>query len=489
MKEEKPIILFERKQSPVNPATLGDCACGTVELQFQTATPLSERYDGQTSLWTLPELRWIPIDTKFSLAYSPFLPARSAVLNQAAITALESFATGRQPCTDENDLVQNFLETGLLYSPAEDPHSQPAPFVAWLHLTGRCNLACDYCYAPISHHTMSIATGQQAVRMVFQLAKERQASKIRLKFAGGEPLLNFNTMVAAHVYAGQLALANQQDVESILITNGTLINPVHIDWLVANNVQVVVSMDGIEGAHDIQRHYKNHRRGSFGEVQHAIQSLIEAGCAPHVIITVTGRNVGKLTETITWLRQRNLSFAINFYRRHTGSDQQPDLELDEDTLIAELTRAFKQVDWSDCPYPLLNSLLDRVNLISPHQKPCGAGEGFLVVTPEGQLAACQMDIDHASGSVYDPMPERSFQRVTSHFANPAVDEKEDCASCPWKLACAGGCPDLTRRLTNNPYGPSTFCRVYRELIPEVLKLEGQRLLNRAVKYGMLEATD
>ncbi len=47
------------------------------------------------------------------------------------------------------------------------------------------------------------------------------------------------------------------------------------------------------------------------------------------------------------------------------------------------------------------------------------------------------------------------------------------------LWCAGGCPALTYRVTGRFDVRSPNCRIYQALFPEVLRLEGLRLLQYA----------
>ena len=62
------------------------------------------------------------------------------------------------------------------------------------------------------------------------------------------------------------------------------------------------------------------------------------------------------------------------------------------------------------------------------------------------------------------------------FQNVPVDEKEGCRDCAWRYWCAGGCPLLAYRTAGRSDAPSPYCAVYKALYPDVLRLEGLRLL-------------
>lgn len=63
--------------------------------------------------------------------------------------------------------------------------------------------------------------------------------------------------------------------------------------------------------------------------------------------------------------------------------------------------------------------------------------------------------------------------------NLVVDDKEECRNCQWKYWCAGGCPLETYRMTSRYDVKSPRCHIYKALYPQVLRLEGLRLLKYA----------
>ena len=73
-------------------------------------------------------------------------------------------------------------------------------------------------------------------------------------------------------------------------------------------------------------------------------------------------------------------------------------------------------------------------------------------------------------------PLAIIQADTLGIQNPSVEEKEICRNCEWKRWCAGGCPLTTHRATGKYDVKSPNCNIYKALYPEVINLEGLRLL-------------
>src|SRR5690606_14209995 len=125
---------------------------------------------------------------------------------------------------------------------------------------------------------------------------------------------------------------------------------------------------------------------------------------------------------------------------------------------------------------LLASLVDRSNLSGAHLRTCGVGQNYLVFDQNGKVAKCQMAMKHAIGDVNSETVLKIIQQDTSGIQNLSVEEKEGCKSCEWKYWCAGGCPLVTHRATGRYDVKSPNCRIYKALYPEVMRLEGLRIL-------------
>ncbi|MEA3340104.1 MAG: SPASM domain-containing protein, partial [Chloroflexota bacterium] len=130
----------------------------------------------------------------------------------------------------------------------------------------------------------------------------------------------------------------------------------------------------------------------------------------------------------------------------------------------------------------LASLADRANLSAPHLRTCSVGHSYLVFDPLGRVAKCQMDMGRTITDVNDPDPLTTMHKSTTGICNLSVDEKAECRDCQWRYWCAGGCSLQTYRATGRYDVQSPNCNIYRALYPEVLRLEGLRLLRYAGEF-------
>lgn len=111
-----------------------------------------------------------------------------------------------------------------------------------LLLTTLCNMGCVYCIAgDLPDSTMSIEAGRKAIDMFVDLAQG--ATSLEVIFTGGEPLLEFTTLRELTLYAQQRATEVGANICFVIKTNGTILNGTIIDFLNANFIKLVISID------------------------------------------------------------------------------------------------------------------------------------------------------------------------------------------------------------------------------------------------------
>lgn len=143
-----------------------------------------------------------------------------------------------------------------------------------LCLTEQCNLRCTYCCYSGNyvnkrvHNTASLDLGDidEIIAFIDSFTSKRP---IRLFLYGGEPLLKYDIVQ----YAVDKARKRwDNDVSLTVSTNGTTLTKERIDWLVANNVILAVSIDGTESFHDLHR-VDSLGKGSYSKLYEALSYI------------------------------------------------------------------------------------------------------------------------------------------------------------------------------------------------------------------------
>lgn len=489
----RPLILVNL-QPAARDIGAGQCDCGGACASMVTAaTSLAG-----TAVQSLPlhsdtgGVLEVALGDDFSAVHSSRVQNGMVVLNRHALgiwrffdqpTSLENLPStwyrrwGQETITSTLDQM---ISVGLLISEGTRPTlvEQPQTLAAWLHITDRCNLRCDYCYLPHNHADMPPEVGRAAIVATVRSARRHGYQEIKLKYAGGEPLLLFPQIVGLHRYAAKLAERHGLGLKSLILSNGTLLTTQMVETMLELGIHLAISLDGIGPHHDCQRHYAN-GNGSFADVARAVDLALSCGLIPYITITVSGRNASGLPELIAWVLERDLPFSFNFYRENDFSVSHADLELEEQHIIEGMLAAYKVIEANLPRRSLLTSLADRANLAVPHLRTCSVGHGYLVFDHLGRVAKCQMDIGHIVTDIDDTDPLAAVRESTIGIRNPKVGEKAECRDCLWRHWCAGGCPLVAYRATGRYDAKSPNCGIYRALYPEIVRLEGLRFLKYA----------
>jgi uncharacterized protein len=255
--------------------------------------------------------------------------------------------------------------------------------------------------------------------------------------------------------------------------------------LKSRGIRLMISLDGVGESHDLQRKFIN-GKGFFDWVNRTLDKLAGMELEPFISITVTDRNTDTLPETADYVLNRGLPFNINFFRDSECAIRFDDLRLRDDKIIMAIKDAFSIIEMKLPPYSLLGMLLDRSSFNQAHEKTCGVGESYMVIDHKGHVAKCHMEIEKPITDIHadDPL---SFIRLDQiGVQNPSVEEKEGCRDCQWKYWCTGGCPLLTYKATGRYDVKSPYCRIYKAIYPELLRLEGLRLLQQAKALSLIQ---
>lgn len=439
-----------------------------------------------TALYCTAPAQTVEQQTSWYIYHNPSGPMSTVVLNASAQALWRAFSVPTSPeqvagqDISERDAINKLIQTGMLY-----PVAQTAPLLSaasilgvWLHVTGKCNLACAYCYLADKVAETTPETLRAAIDAAFRSAIVHKYQKVHLKYSGGEPLLRLPMLLEIHRYALTHAAALGVDTDGVVLSNGTLLSGSMIDSLQVAGLQLMISLDGIGFYHDVQRRFAD-GRGSFEVVSRAIDLALAGGLKPIISITVSSRNSAGLPEMVAWVLERDLPFSLNFYRENDRAAKYTDLQLEEERIIAGLLAAYKVIERDLPRRSLLAALADRANFAAPHLHTCGVGEHYLVFDVQGCVSRCQMDMAHSITDCHDPDPLGTLRADKTGLQNPTVDEKGECRECQWRYWCGGGCPLIAYRTTGRYTSRSPYCNIYKAIFPEIVRLEGLRLLKYA----------
>ena len=436
-----------------------DCACGR---ESASASRFSSQEGNQFSL-LMPLKQPYGLYRKdlghgWALFYNPSKFSPPSVLNSSACTLVDAF---QSPISPERALqltglpleasasfLKEAVQAGLLVSADgssefEGPPNPPA-FTLWLALTFNCNLRCRYCYVPRMPLSMTEGEGKKAVDWAIAKLREQGLKALKIKYAGGEPLLHFDLLKAIHEYARRRAWEENVELTEIVLTNGTLLDREALSFLKGEGIAVMLSLDSLSSEQGLLRPLAD-GGDSLPLVLQAIELAQSEGARLFLSATVTSLNLEGLPELVDLTMDLGWPLSLNFYRPNGGGGAlrtKPGRLIEVFREIGELVKG--RLAQGKGPVPNL----DLIHLSSPSPYPCQGGISFFAFGPGGAFATCPMLLGKENASLRPLL----------------VDEDPHCRACSWRYLCGGGCSLI---------GGHYYCQAYRELIPLWLELKAQ----------------
>lgn len=145
-----------------------------------------------------------------------------------------------------------------------------------LQVTQNCNLRCKYCVYSGSYKNrvhsnkrMDFETAKKAVDFYSQRNKNLQ--DVRISFYGGEPLLEMELLEKVTAYSKKVFAG--RNLRFNLTTNATLLDERKVAFLLENDFDIVISLDGPGSVHDRGRVFAEGNRGTFDVIMKKLDMI------------------------------------------------------------------------------------------------------------------------------------------------------------------------------------------------------------------------
>lgn len=313
-----------------------------------------------------------------------------------------------------------------------------------LGLTEQCNLRCTYCCYSGSyvnkrvHNTISMDSSgiDEILAFIDSFTSKRP---IKLFIYGGEPLLNYNIVQYVIEEARKLW---DNEVNFTVSTNGTTLTKERIDWLVANNVILALSIDGTRPFHDRYR-VDAFGKGSYSKLYEALSylKLTYPEYAKEMSLIMTLASFDKIVEIAeAWHNDEILhdmsptmmnSLAPNF----TQGVDRADYEEVKEFYNTLLDTYEKHRDWivlrrlleSCVAYWKARPIFEPSSAVP--MATCLPNNTKLYIDTNLQIGVCEkMSDNYRIGSVKDGIDWDRANSIVRDYYNMRVDRCKDCSA-------------------------------------------------------------
>jgi radical SAM protein with 4Fe4S-binding SPASM domain len=330
--------------------------------------------------------------------------------------------------------------------------------VITLELTRRCNLKCVYCGAQGGRPLKNELSTSEIIRFL------REAKNYGVKFihlSGGEPLLR-DDLCTIIDECSKLRFS-----ELGITTNGTLFNKKCLDAIngFGGKFLIKISLDGASPkTNDMCRGVK----GAFKQTLTTVKKCVSAGFDTWVLTTITKFNFEELPKIAKLVRKLGAKWSCGtLVPCGRGNKNMMDPVVKK--FIKDISKQ-RQNFLNNIPPALKKFVKIKHHNWRLRYVGCAGGFSGFVVMPNGDVRPCgflNISIGNIRHHNISHLWEKGFAKWRSSID---YSKNQECTSCPFFVACAGGCPAMSKAISGNIGGtPTPICAWCYELTDSYLR--------------------
>lgn len=344
-----------------------------------------------------------------------------------------------------------------------------------ISLTEKCNLACDYCFVEEAIYKDSAKPVMPESRFrdhIEWLIGQNPDGYPSVQYFGGEPMLRMDLMqVATDLFADAVTHGRIRGFSHTMTTNGTLMTAERARWLVDNDIELTVSIDGWRELNDQHRLFHN-GRSSFDLVLRAMDLIREAGGDFSVLITLRPETVALLPEITRYVVEE---LSCRSVRVNSPQPTPHGWEVDGLALSGAIQESWLYCNTRGVDFHSLGAfIVESVNERRPqpdrcfdNSPPSREAEWGGYVSADGKLSFCI--VWHQDARVTQPSVHQiEKNRALDWHYDTQVDEA--CDGCVAGMICGGPCT-LERLFNGGGLNPDR-CKFFKTMVPFVLTRNG-----------------
>lgn len=345
--------------------------------------------------------------------------------------------------------VASTSEVKALCEKREEIRDRPKKLFDWnffiYNVTNRCNLRCKYCY------TEKSSVAEAPILDVLQRIGQWSDGDFCIEVHGnGEPLVRFKELkMAIPVFLA--SISNKKKLVLLLVTNGTLINGEVARFLKEQEFAVIVSLDGPEKIHNLNR-LNRRGQGTYAEVMKGIRILQDHD------VPMSINSVVCMADQETVLSVFEHHVANGFYRMKF-IPVVPTNTFRDELNVGIFNDAMKEIavrviEWNsnktrprievlNLSYAVL-SILGIPNRYMCMEVPCGAGTKSITINPNGDIFPCHKVASLPEWKVGNIIQASRRELIEQHqamtdFCLARNKFTGDCGACAFSGFCGGIC--------------------------------------------------
>jgi uncharacterized protein len=350
--------------------------------------------------------------------------------------------------------------------------------------TRLCNLRCTYCHS-WKEGPNQIMSFRVLAKTIHDALKSSVLKRAEFVWHGGEVSLLPLSFFKKALWLQNAFRRDDQVIVNAIQTNGTRLTNDWINFFIAGQFNVGISLDGPAEIHDARRRTA-HGDGTWRVVVSAISRLIANGVQCGVLVVVDRKiarfGAANLLELLLAIGVRGVAL-LNVIPDNTSTPVNNDNYLPFSDYVKFLSQMFKAWWPKHCHRIAIRELDALTNNISNKEPTLCVFAGncmgqFLTIEPTGEVSACDKyigDTDYVFGNIL----ESNLEDLVSHSANvhkarlTTRNYISRMSSCKFLQYCRGACPHDYRLNARYLGSNDGTCCGLSELIQEIISTVSQ----------------
>jgi len=318
--------------------------------------------------------------------------------------------------------------------------SQPAQGFnnLYLHITGNCNLKCTHCY---SYNGNELNNSNLSSEIIIKLVKDAAELKFRkIIITGGEPILHPDFEM---IIDKLQSLKNKTSLPNLVLrTNlASQINPTLVNKIKLLFDQIVVSIDGSEEIHDMQRGAGAYQR-TLGNLKLFDTKTIEKKVSFACVLDQNNLSLHNIDKERKQVESLKTQFAV------------------KDIRFLSLLPLGRAKPSKSTRIPVENlTVSEWIKRKYYFRTSCGLGQSIMIES-NGNIYPCHVlkEIENQSiGNIYT----LSLQKVSQNayfkqLVKINVDTIHKCQNCEMRYLCGGVCKIWENQDCNDLFNRATY---------------------------------
>ncbi|MBO7189926.1 MAG: radical SAM protein [Alistipes sp.] len=335
-----------------------------------------------------------------------------------------------------------------------------------------CNFSCSYCYSAMGRNKDQLSPSilKKAIDYFFESKDDKFDRPLTISFmGGGEPMLSWDVVKFGVLYARQLSISKNIKLNIRIITNGSILNDEHLQFIKEQHIDVSVSFEIIPEIQALQRKHNE-------IVTANINRLISFGIPVQLNATITPINVNRITEMVE-IVNRDYSAVKNIMFEPVVAETMFATPEDMRQFYQQYIEGFIQGRILADKYNISLTSFAYLRTIFPLERAC---PGEFCITAKGDITGCYC-VDSEMMPLFDMTKYGSIndniifdESKYRNLINNNVYSKPECADCEVRWNCGGGCFHQYNTY-GKPYRDEA-CKFTKDFVKRIVEYKVNRML-------------